>query len=100
MITIIGPAENAVVVDNRQQSELSTHVFVAIGYHMRMTIRGMSERMERCFAAFAGVPYEDPLSRQQWEQLWETELQLSAPQNSSTRNYTKNKGFHGGQGGN
>lgn len=73
MITIIGPAENPVVVDNRQQSELSTHVFVAIGYHMRMTIRAMSEQMERSFAAFAGVPYEDPLSRQQWEQLWETE---------------------------
>jgi hypothetical protein len=73
MITTIGPAENPVVVDNRQQSELSTRAFVAIGYHMRMTIRAMSQQIASGFAAFAGVPYEDPLSRQQWEQLWETE---------------------------
>ena len=70
MITIIGPAENPIVAENRQQSELSTQAFVAIGFHMRMAIRAI----ESCFAAFAGVPYEDPLSRQQWEQMWETEL--------------------------
>jgi hypothetical protein len=65
MITIIGPAENPIVVENRQQSELSTQVFVAIVFHMRMAIRAI----ESSFAAFAGVPYEDPLSRQQWEQM-------------------------------
>jgi hypothetical protein len=73
MITIIEPAENPIVVDNRQQSELLTHLFVAIGYRMRMAIRAMSDQIESGFAAFADVPYEDPLSQQQWEQLWETE---------------------------
>jgi len=31
----------SIVVDNRQRSELSTRVFVVIGYHIRMAIRTM-----------------------------------------------------------
>jgi hypothetical protein len=61
----------------RPQSELLTHLFVSMGYRLREAIRALSDLIESRFAAFAGVPYEDPLSQQQWEQLWETELELS-----------------------
>jgi hypothetical protein len=33
----------------------------------------VSDFIERRFAEFAGVPYQNSLSRQQWEELWETE---------------------------
>jgi hypothetical protein len=77
MITIIGPAAKQIVLDNRPQSELSTHLFVSMGCRLREAIPAWYDLIERRFAAFADVPYEDPLSRQQWEQLWETELELS-----------------------
>jgi hypothetical protein len=73
MITIIGPAANPIVLDNRPQSELLT----PMGYRLREAIRALYDLMDSRFAAFAGVPYEDPLSRQQWEQLWETDLEVS-----------------------
>jgi hypothetical protein len=71
------PAANPIVLDNRPQSELLTCLFVSMGYRLREAIRPLYHLIESRFAAFAGVPYEDPLSRQQWEQLWETELELS-----------------------
>jgi hypothetical protein len=77
MIMIIGPAANPIVLDNRPQSELLTHLIVSMGYRLREAIRAMYDLIENRFAAFAGVPYEDPPSRQQWEQLWDTELELS-----------------------
>jgi hypothetical protein len=43
-------------------------------HHVRLAIRAVSDHMERRFAEFAGVPSQNPLSRQQWEDLWETEL--------------------------
>jgi hypothetical protein len=76
MITIIGSTANPIVLDNRPQSELLTHLFVSMGYRMRQAIRALYDLIERRFAAFAGVPYEDPSSRQQWEQFFETELEL------------------------
>ena len=36
-------------------------------------MRTASDLTERGFAEFARVPYESPLSRQQWEDLWEAE---------------------------
>jgi hypothetical protein len=48
-------------------------IFVALGYHVRVGIRTASDLIERRFAEFAGVPNQGPLSRQQWEALWETE---------------------------
>jgi hypothetical protein len=39
----------------------------------RIGIRIASDLLERRFAKFAGVPYQGPLSRQHWEELWETE---------------------------
>jgi hypothetical protein len=46
-------------------------------YHIRVAMRAIGDRMERRFAIFAGVPYHDPIRRQQWEQLWDTERALS-----------------------
>ena len=40
---------------------------------MRVAMRTMSAEIERRFATFFGLPYEDPVSRQQWEQVWEAE---------------------------
>jgi hypothetical protein len=41
--------------------------------HVRIGTRTVSDLIERRFAEFAGVPYQNPLSRQQWEELWEAE---------------------------
>jgi hypothetical protein len=45
---------------------------------VRVLIRDVSCRIERRFAAFAEVPFHDPPSRQQWEQLWESDHRTSA----------------------
>jgi hypothetical protein len=47
---------------------------------VRTGIRTVTDLMERRFAEFAGVPYQNPLSRQQWEELWETEADEAKPQ--------------------
>jgi hypothetical protein len=73
MITIIKPADYPIVIHNRRQSQFETHLFVTLGYHMRVAMRELTDRMARRFATFAGVPYHDALHRQLWEQLWETE---------------------------
>lgn len=44
-----------------------------------MGIRQVSDLLERRFAQFAGVPYQTPVCRQQWEELWETEAKKTAP---------------------
>jgi len=47
-------------------------LFVALGYHLRESIHTLSDLVERRFAEFASVPYQNRLSRQQWEELWES----------------------------
>jgi hypothetical protein len=47
--------------------------FDVLGCHVRARIRTMSDLFARRFADFAGVPYQNPLSRREWEELWETE---------------------------
>ena len=49
---------------------------------MRIGIRTVSDVLELRFAEFAGVPYQRPLSRQQWEELWETEAQPNSRRRS------------------
>jgi hypothetical protein len=44
---------------------------------LRIGIRAVSDLLERRFAEFAGVPYRSPVSRQQWEELWEAEAETS-----------------------
>jgi hypothetical protein len=62
-------------MDNRRPRQLIAAIWVAFRNHGRTGICAVSEAMERGFADFASVPYENPLSRQQWEELWETEAE-------------------------
>jgi hypothetical protein len=41
--------------------------------NLRIGVRIVSDLLERRFAEFAGVPYQGPLRRQHWEELWEAE---------------------------
>jgi hypothetical protein len=42
---------------------------------MSEAIRTVSDLIQRRFAEFAGVPYQNPVDRQQWEDLRETEAE-------------------------
>jgi hypothetical protein len=75
MTTMIGPAQYPTAVDSRRRSQYVTTVFGALGCNMRVAMCTMSAEIERRFATFAGVPYQDPVSRQQWEQAWEVDLE-------------------------
>ena len=95
MIAIIESADHPTILDGRRPSPCMRHVSVAIGDRTRATIRAMSETLQRRFAAFAGVPYHDPLDLEQWEQLWETETLMSRERQSLSgsrgANYTHGK---------
>jgi hypothetical protein len=73
--TISVPTVNSITVDHRRLVQFMAAFFVALGYHLRIGIHTVSDLMERRFAEFAGVPCENPLSRRQWEDLWETEAE-------------------------
>jgi hypothetical protein len=73
MSTVIEPAQYLIVTESSRRSQLVTTVLVALGRNMRVAARTMSAELECRFATFAGVPYLDPVSRQQWEQVWEAE---------------------------
>jgi hypothetical protein len=73
--TFIDPAVNSIAMDDRRPVRFTPAFFVALGYHVRTAIRTVTDLMERRFAEFAGVPYQNPLSRQQWGELWETEAE-------------------------
>jgi hypothetical protein len=73
MSTVIEPARYPIVTEISCRSQLVTTVLVALGRNMRVATRTMSAELECRFATFAGVPYHDPASRQQWEQVWEAE---------------------------
>jgi hypothetical protein len=47
--------------------------FDVVGCQLRAGVRTLSDLLARRFADFAGVPYQNPLSRREWEELWETE---------------------------
>jgi len=72
MITISEPAEYPTFVDTRRHWQFVRRALVVLGDRMRGAVCAMSEKLERCFATFAGVPYHDPLDLEEWEQLWET----------------------------
>jgi hypothetical protein len=73
MIPLIESGEHPIIVDSRGQSRFVRQAFVALGDRARLAIRATGEELERRFATFAGVPFQDALDRQQWEQLWEAE---------------------------
>jgi hypothetical protein len=65
---------NLIAMDNRRPVQFMAAIIIALGYHVRMGIRTVSDLTERRVAEFAGVPYPIPVSRQ-WEDLWETEAE-------------------------
>jgi hypothetical protein len=70
---MIGPIANLIATDARRPIQNIAAIFTALRYHVRAGIRAISDLMERRFAAYAGVPYQNPISRQQWQELWEAE---------------------------
>jgi hypothetical protein len=76
MSTIIVPIANSIAIDNRGSlPQFMAAIFAAPGHHVQVGIRDVSDLIERRFATFAGVPYQDFVSRQQWEELWEREAE-------------------------
>jgi hypothetical protein len=75
MSTITVPAVTCISIDNRRAVQLITALFVALGCQVRKAIHTVGDVIERRFAEFAGVPYQHPANRQQWEDLWATEAQ-------------------------
>jgi hypothetical protein len=73
MNTMIEPAQYPICHESSGRSQFVTTLFVALGWNMRVAMRTMSAELDRRFATFAGVSYYDPVSRQQWEQVWEEE---------------------------
>jgi hypothetical protein len=71
--SVISPTVNSIAMDTRRPVQFMAAVLVALGRHMRMGMGVVCDRIGRRFAEFAGVPYPDPFSRQQWEALWDTE---------------------------
>jgi hypothetical protein len=53
----------------------SWSLLFALGCQVRKAIGTVSDLIEWRFAEFAGVPYQSPVSRQQWEELWEMEAE-------------------------
>jgi hypothetical protein len=70
MIAIFSPSEDSIAMKP---------TLVKIGYQLRVLIRAVSCKIERHFAAFASVPYDDPLSRQLWEQLLDSTVSVPRP---------------------
>jgi hypothetical protein len=76
LVTIIVPTVNSIAMEHRRLVQFMATFFVAPGYHVQTGICTVSDLIERRFAEFAGAPYQNPLSRRQWEDLWETEAEL------------------------
>jgi hypothetical protein len=73
--TIIVPTANSIAIDNRRPFQFMAAIFAALRHRVRVGIRDVIDLMERRFATFAGVPYQDSVRRQQWEELWEGEAE-------------------------
>jgi hypothetical protein len=73
--TSIVPTVNLIAMDNRRLIQFMAAFFIALGYHVRIAIRTLRDLIERRFAEFADVPYQNPLGQRQWEEVWETEAE-------------------------
>ena len=76
MSTFIVPTADSISMDHRGPGQFMAVFLVALRSHVRVGIRSASDVIERRFAEFAGVPYQTPVSRQQWQDLWQTEAEL------------------------
>jgi hypothetical protein len=73
MSTVIAPTLNSIAMDHRRPVQFMPPILVALGNRLRVSIHTVCNLLERRFAEFADLPYQDALGRQQWEELWETE---------------------------
>jgi hypothetical protein len=78
MIATLSPPESWIAVDSDRRWQFMTPPSIGIGHQVRVIIRALSRNIASRFATFADVPYHDPLSRQQWEQLWEETPRIPA----------------------
>jgi hypothetical protein len=63
-------------MDYRRALQFIAAILVSFGHHVRASVRCMCDALERHFAEFAALPYQDPGERRQWEDLWEAEAEL------------------------
>jgi hypothetical protein len=66
---------NTIAVEKRQSVPFLAAFVVALRCQVPKAIHAMGDHVERRFAEFAGVPYQSPVSRQQWEELCEMEAE-------------------------
>jgi broad specificity phosphatase PhoE len=64
---------DSIAVTIRRPVQMTAAIFVALGKDLRVGIRTVRNLIERRFAEFAGVPYQNAHSRQQWEELFRAE---------------------------
>jgi hypothetical protein len=62
---------------------------------IRNGLRNASDLLERRFAEFADVPYENRVSRQQWQQLWDAEREQKAAPSLDLQNARRLLGERG-----
>jgi hypothetical protein len=62
---------NSIAAEKRQAASFVAAILVALRSQVPKAIHALGDHVERRFAEFAGVPYQSPVSRQQWEELWE-----------------------------
>ena len=77
--TIRFRALRLIAADKRPQVHCLAALFRALRTQMRQAIHATGDLVERRFAEFADVPYQSPMSRQHWQDLWETESALTQP---------------------
>jgi hypothetical protein len=47
----------------------------SVAKHASAAVLAMGHWIQQRFSAFADVPYENPLNRQEWEDIWESDPQ-------------------------
>jgi hypothetical protein len=83
--TGVAPSVTSIDMDNSRSVQLVIAFLVAVGPNLRLGIRTLGDLMERRFAQFSDIPYQSPLSRQQWEDLWQTEAAPWQPRSEAPR---------------
>jgi hypothetical protein len=70
---------NSIAVERRMAVPFLAAFVVALRSQVPKAIHAMGDHVERRFAEFAGVPYQSPVIRQKWEELWEMEAERWHP---------------------
>ena len=62
---------NSIALDKRQIALFLEAFVVALRCQVPNAIHAMGDHVERRFSELAGVPYQNQVSRREWEELWE-----------------------------